>query len=898
MNKYLKYAAFAIGGFFLIVILIMAYFAATFNPNDYKQQIIDLVKEKKERTLIIDGDISLSFWPKLGANLGKVSISEHQSDKEFAAINSAKVALAVLPLLKNSLVVDTIYIDGAKANIVKYKDGKTNYDDLMSKDESESSDIKFDVQGVNITDSAINYTDETQEASYQISEFNMEAGHIALGQAFDLDTSFHVEANKPVVSANTSVKGNFLYDPETKRFKVTGLDSAVQGDLLNGKNVDIKATGDIDAQTESMEFLVDDLKLTLSGDFDGVKQSINLAAPAINIEKDNVSSNQVTVSLEQNKADGDLKVNMVLADMKGSPKAVQSSGITGDISIEQGNRTVTGEFSSPFTGNIEALIFDIPKLVGKLNIKDPSLPNGAMQGTFNLSTHADINNELANSKFDLVLADTKLNGDVAVSSFKQPNIKFNVNADTLDLNKLLGAPKKTDATEAKTSKPADLSALNSLLLDGKIKINSILYDKHKISGLNLDLKADGKKLAINGLNVKVNESQIKGALSISQFKNPLYTFDLDIDQLNLNDYISEAPDETKSTGDEVIDLSALKALNANGSLRIGKLNYGKTKVSNVRIDLKADDGVATLSPLSANLYDGAMKGSLRLDARATPDIAFKQTMTSVSIGPLLQDTINNDMLSGTGTLNVDINTKGNTVNTFKKNLAGTSSLALTDGAIKGIDIAGQIRGIKNKVNMLKGNAIEADADKTKKTDFSELTASFTIKDGVAHNEDLAMKAPILRLAKGDSSGDINIGSETINYTATPTIVKSIKGQGGENLDELAGIAIPLKISGTFTNPKFGLDTKAIATGLAKAKVLEKVGGEKGAAVQELLEGDNKVDALKGLLGKKKKDTETDAAPKTDVPADTTKPATEPAAEEKPKSVEEQAKEGLKDLLKF
>ncbi len=898
MNKYLKYAAIAIGGFIVILLLIMAYFAATFNPNDYKQQVIDLVKEKKERTLTIDGDISLSFWPKLGANLGKVSISEHQSDKEFAAINSAKVALAVLPLLKKSLVVDTIYIDGAKANIVKYKDGTTNYDDLMSKDESEPSDIKFDVQGVNITDSSVNYTDEAQAANYQISQFNMEAGHIALGEPFDLNTSFHIQANKPVISVDTIVKGNFLYDPDSKRFKVAGLDSSIQGDLLNGKNIDIQATGDIDAQTESKVFLVDDLKLALTGNFDGVKQSVNLVAPAINIEKDNVSSNKVTVSLVQNKADGDLKLNMVLADMKGSPKAIQSSGITGDLSIKQGNRTVTGEFSSPFTGNIDALIFDIPKLVGKVNIKDPSLPNGAVQGTFNLSTHADINNELADSKFDLVLADTKLNGDVAVKSFKQPNVKFNLNAHTLDLNKLLGAPQKTKDAEEKASKPADLSALKSLLLDGKININSILYDKHRVSGLNLALTTDGKKLAVNGLNVKVNESQIKGALSISQFANPLYTFDLDIDQLNLNDYISEAPADTKSTGDEVIDLTALKALNANGSIRIGKLNYGKTKVSNVRIDLKADDGVATLSPLSANLYNGTMKGSLRLDARTTPDIAFKQTMTSISIGPLLQDSINNDMLSGTGTLNVDVNTKGNTVNTFKKNLAGTSSLALADGAIKGIDIAGQIRGIKNKVNMLKGEAAETDSDDTKKTDFSELTASFTIKDGIAHNEDLAMKAPVLRLAKGDSRGDINIGAETINYTATPTIVKSIKGQGGENLDELAGIAIPLKISGTFTNPKFGLDTKAIATGLAKAKVLEKVGGEKGAAVQELLEGDNKVDALKGLLDKKKKGAETESTSNADSPDDAAKPATEPAAEEKPKSVEDKAKEGLKDLLKF
>jgi AsmA protein len=879
----------------------MAYFAATFNPNDHKQQIIDLVKEKKQRNLTIDGDISLSFWPKLGANLGKVSISEHQSDQEFASINSAKVALAVLPLLKNSLVVDTIYIDGAKANIVKYKDGTSNYDDLLSQDdESESSDIQFDVQGVNITDSEVSYQDETQDASYNISKFNLTAGHVTLGEPFDLDTNFNIQANQPVIAADASIKGNFLFDPETKRFKVSGLDSVITGDLLNGKNVNITTTGDIDAQTETMELLVNDLTLVLEGDFDGAKQVVNVNAPAINIEKDNVSSNKVTVSLTQNKSDGELKVNMVLADMKGSPTAIESSGITGDLSMVQGKRTVTGEFSSPFNGNIDALIFDIPKLVGKLNIKDPSLPNGAMQGSFNLSTYADIKKEQAKSQFNLVLAETKLNGDVAVASFEQPNIKFNLNADTLDLNKLLGAPTKTTST---SDKPADLSALEALRLDGKVKINSIIYDKHKVTGLNLGLKADGKKVAINGLNVKVNDSRIKGAVSISQFAKPLYGFDLDIDKLNLNDYVSEAPADTKTTGDEPIDLSALKALNANGSIRIGQLNYGKTKVSNVRIDLKADDGVATLSPFSAKLYKGAMKGSLRLDARNTPNIAFKQTMTGVSVGPLLQDTINNDMLSGTGTVKVDITTQGNTVNAFKKSLAGTSSLALADGALKGIDIAGQIREIKNKANMLKGKAVETASDETKKTDFSELTASFTIKDGVAHNEDLAMKAPILRLAKGDSRGDINIGNETLNYTAKPTIVKSIKGQGGKDLDELAGVPLPLKISGTFAAPKFGLDTKAVVTGLAKAKVLEKVGGEKGAAVQELIEGDNKIDALKGLLNKKKKPAETTTDSKTettDSAAETT-PKKEEAKEqpkEEPKSVEDQAKEGLKDLLKF
>ena len=115
MKNFLKYAAWVFGGITLLGLMVMAYFAATFNPNDHKQQIIDTVKVEKDRTLTIDGDIKLTFWPKLGANLGKVSISEHKSDKEFASIQSAKVALAVLPLLKSSLVVDTVYIDGAKS---------------------------------------------------------------------------------------------------------------------------------------------------------------------------------------------------------------------------------------------------------------------------------------------------------------------------------------------------------------------------------------------------------------------------------------------------------------------------------------------------------------------------------------------------------------------------------------------------------------------------------------------------------------------------------------------------------------------------------------------------------------------------------------------------------------
>lgn len=989
MKNILKYSLYGIGGIILIALLLVAYFAITFNPNDYKDDIIKLVKDKKERTLQIDGDIKLSYWPKIGADLGKISISEHKSDKEFASVNSVKVALAVLPLLKKDLVVDTIYVDGAKANVVKNKDGSFNFDDLLSKDEEESQEIKFDVQGVNITNSEVAYSDEVTGGKYSVSKFNMKSGHIAIAEPIDLETDFTVNANQPLVAANAVIKGNFLVDPKTNHFKVKGLDSHITGDMLGGNGMDIKASGNVDAKLDAREFLIDGLKLVASGIFDGVKQSVDLSAPELIVEKDEVSSKKVTLSIAQNKLGDTLKANMVLADMKGSPKALQSSGITGDLAIAQGKRSVTGKFSSPFTGNIENLIFDIPKLAGSLDIKDPSLPNGGIKGTFNLGAHADIKKELANTKFNLDLAETKLNGDIDVSGFKKQNIKFNLTADKLDLNKLLGTSSNKKVASTKTnSKPANLSALSNMTLDGKLNIGSIVYDKYRVSGLNVGIKADGQKLALNGLNVKVDDSQIKGNVGISNFAKPLYTFDLDIDQVDIDKYAVSAPATTKETSsNKPLDLSALKALNAEGAIRVGSLKYGKTKASNININLKgngeklsvspfsakvddsqinaslgitqfsnpvfsfdvnidrldadkyisksnannntaksnadtpidlsalkklnatgqakigwlqlanvktenvnlglkASDGVATLSPFSANLYNGSMNGTLKVDARSTPNIAFKQNMKSVSISPLMVDAINNDMLSGTGTMNIDITTQGNTIGALKKGLAGNAALNLADGAIKGVDIAGSIRETKNKVNVFKK---ETGADKSKKTDFSELTATFDIKNGVARNEDLAMKAPVLRLAKGDSKGDIDIGNEKINYLAKPTVVKSLKGQGGADLDDLSGISIPVKITGTFAEPKYGMDFAAIGAALAQSKLLDKVGGEKGAAVKELMGGD-KVEGLKGLLGKKKGADSTAPA--------TTNGATQSAPNEEPKSVEDKAEKKLKKLLNF
>jgi len=414
--------------------------------------------------------------------------------------------------------------------------------------------------------------------------------------------------------------------------------------------------------------------------------------------------------------------------------------------------------------------------------------------------------------------------------------------------------------------------------------------------VRIDLKADGQKLSLNPLVAKVDDSQVNANVGITRFHDPIYSFNLNIDKLDADKYITKSDQPAaKNASDTPIDLSALKKLNASGEAKIGWLKLANVKTQNVNIGLKAADGIATVSPFAANLYQGSMDGVLKVDARGTPGITFKQDMKNIAIGPLLVDAINNDMLDGKGTLNVDVTTSGNTVSALKKALAGKAAVNLADGAVKGIDIAGTVRDMKSKLNLLKDkNSIGA--DQSKKTDFSELSASFDIKNGVAHNEDLSMKAPILRLAKGDSRGDIDIGNETINYLAKPTIVKSLKGQGGADLDSLAGLSIPVKITGTFSAPKYGMDFAAIGAAMAKSNLLDKVGGEKGAAVKELIGNGDKTNALESLLGKKKP-ADTATAP---APADGTTAGTAPA--EAPKTPEDTAKEKaaqeLKKLFKF
>ncbi|MFY8041981.1 MAG: AsmA family protein, partial [Rhodoferax sp.] len=311
------------------------------------------------------------------------------------------------------------------------------------------------------------------------------------------------------------------------------------------------------------------------------------------------------------------------------------------------------------------------------------------------------------------------------------------------------------------------------------------------------LKFNGKaKTVALDLRTQLDDSKI--ALSVKESKlSPLVLgFDLDVDKLNVDKYLppkpaTNAPAKDATVSKEVpIDLSALKGHTVNGTIRVGALQVSNLKLEKINARLALAGGKLDVAPLSLNLYEGSTSGSLSVNANGNT-IAIKQALVGVSVNPLMKDLLAKDMLDGRGNVLLDITTRGETVAAMKNALGGNASLALKDGAIKGINLAQSLRDLKAKLGQ--ANSTQA-ANASQKTDFSELSASFKLANGVARNDDLAMKSPFVRLG---GAGDIDVGAGQMNYLAKATVVASGEGQGGKDVGQLKGLTVPVRLSGPF-----------------------------------------------------------------------------------------------------
>src|SRR6185436_17495251 len=275
--KILKYSLIGLGGLVVLAVIGVAVFAMTFDPNKYKGQIEAAVKEKTGRVLKLEGNLKVAVFPSLGADVAKVSLSERQADQEFLSLDSAHASVALLPLLRGEVIVDRIKVAGLKAHIVKGKDGKFNFDDLLEAkgdkgaakkapekgDAKSSQPVRFDIAGINIDRSSVLYEDLASGQKVSLADVKLATGSVSEKADGKLELGATVAASekgaKPL-NVRISLNSGYHADLAAKAFALSSLTSEIN---VSGadmpKPLKVVTTGslkaDMEKQTASAELV-------------------------------------------------------------------------------------------------------------------------------------------------------------------------------------------------------------------------------------------------------------------------------------------------------------------------------------------------------------------------------------------------------------------------------------------------------------------------------------------------------------------------------------------------------------------------------------------------------------------------------------------------------------------
>jgi len=270
-------------------------------------------------------------------------------------------------------------------------------------------------------------------------------------------------------------------------------------------------------------------------------------------------------------------------------------------------------------------------------------------------------------------------------------------------------------------------------------------------------------------------------------------------------------------------------------------------------DLDADIAARKADLRFNGKVDGhAVSGTLAAEAAGTPAVRANVQARDVDIARVIARVSPSDLLSGKGDLDLKVTTRGDTPQAMTQALNGDGAVRLRDGAVKGLDLNASLReataAVRKALGKQTGNAV-----KTKRTDFSEMLATFTIRDGVLDNRDLALKSPLLRVA---GAGTVDLVKGELDYGVKASLVASREGQGGAERSQVSGITVPVRLFGPLAAPQYSIDFASMLSADNLQRAIADPAAAKEAAKDAVRDARDQVKGvkdsvkdLKGLFGR-------------------------------------------------
>ena len=808
MAKILK-----ITGIILLVILLILIIL----PFAFKGKIIEVAKNEVNKTM----DAHIDF-ESLGLNLFKsfpnasvslnnfyiVGKNEFEGDTLFFAKDlSATVNIKSL-FGDSGYEITKVGVNKAKLHAIVLEDGKANWD-IMKTDEDdkagekeEAGDFKLSLKKVSISNTDIYYDDFSSKMNVALQNLNLDLSGDMTADETQIKTGFTIESLSCIMDkipylSKAKVKADMDINADLKNMKFTLADNNIQINeikanidgwvaMLEDESMDMDLK--LNAPSTQFKDVLSMIPAIYAKDFKGLKTEgvATLEASAKGIMKDELLPS----------FDAKLQVANAMFQYPGMPKSVTNINADMHAYSKGGAMDNTIVDISKFHFEMGGNPFDL-----KLHLSTPmSDPN------INLSAVGKLNLGMVKEVYPL--EDMELSGNLDANmklatrmSYIEKEQYEKVEASgTLNVKEMLVKSEDMDdikinnATLSFSPKYVDLSSL------------SVQIGKN-------DIAANGK--LENFIPYFLKDETLKGNLSVSS------------NYLNLNDFMTEG--ESSSQTNDTTSMSVIeipKNLNFNLAGNFKEVIFENLTMSNVVGQIIIKDGKADMKNLAMNALGG------KLNVNGYYDTGKNPKQPEISLGLDIKEASFAKTFSTFVTIQKLVPIFENMLGSYSTNLQLSAPLGqdfmpvLTSLTANGLLSSNNVE--VTGVPVLEGLAATLKNESLKDLKIKDLNLPFSINSGRVTTKPF----------------DINFGSGKMNLAGSTGLDQSIDYVAKINLtDKLANNYInnlDVKIGGTFTSPKFSIDTKSAADQLLGNIAGSLLGGDKetGSTLSEQV--DNKI----------------------------------------------------------
>ena len=398
--------------------------------------------------------------------------------------------------------------------------------------------------------------------------------------------------------------------------------------------------------------------------------------------------------------------------------------------------------------------------------------------------------------------------------------------------------KNLSAKSSSSTSPIDLD------LEGDYNGQTVKIDG--TLGAVADLLSGAKPYPVK-LDTKVGNSEIKADMTAMLKGTPKLSGKIDIPTLDIKQLQSLAGNDSSKGGsgggsssggssggaaksggaksnklfsDDPIDVSVLRAAEADLNVRGGKIVFDKITAEDLAANINLKGGRLAIKPLTVKLAGNVLNADAVIDGSSgKPAVNINLVTRKTDIGALLQMFGSDKIIEGSADVDVALTGAGGSAHAIASGLNGKTSVVMNEGRInnKYLKLAA--------ADLMK--VIDPWAPKEDETKLNCLLSKFDIKSGVATSEVNVVDTAAFSVTGG---GRINLGPETIDMVIDPRP----KNQSVMN------VAVPIKVTGALADPDFMPDPAAVAKGVMGA-----IGG--------YVAGGGMAGALAGMVGGSKEE---------------------------------------------